>query len=273
MDLIITLMIYIDQLDREGKEDEGEQRAVAGRRHEMTTDGGEVSFVTKIIEESKLHKTYIKIFTTMLGRKKNVNILKQKLKYDKEVKCTAVSEFCQGRIMRWGLAWSFDSDVQFNQAEPSKFTKAKKQTKQSTPFIIALDKGERLTDSAFVFKIMSNLLITDLDAEVTNEKIETEICITRFKLRKPTWRNQRAKRRNEERLSGPPSKKLKCDGQEDNKGVEVLLDVLLTITIVGHDDGGETFNISFILKDGTLGRGGLYELVQYFKNKLSAINV
>ena len=81
-------------MDQDGMMD-GELMEIAGRKHEMSTEGGEVNFVAKIIAES--HKlSNIKIFTAMLGRKKSANILKQTLKSDKLITSLAVSEFCQG---------------------------------------------------------------------------------------------------------------------------------------------------------------------------------
>ena len=246
---------------------------VAGRKHEMTTEGGEVNFVIKIIKESKLHQSTIKIFTAMLGRKRSINELKQILKSDKEVKSVTVSEFCQGRIMRWGLAWTFHSNIQLEQTIPSKFSKAKQQKKQSAPFTISLDKENELGDSISVFKIISQLLTSDLMADdVTNEKLEKDTCVIRFRLRKPSWRNQRAKRRQDDRLlEGPSNKKLKIDIPEAvGANTEILLDVLLRIITVEHDHGSEKIELNFICRDCVLGRGGLYELVQYFKNKLGA---
>ena len=58
--------------------------AAAGRKHEMTTEGGEVNFVIKIIEESKLYQTNIKIFTVMLGRKKSLSATVHSMKRNAE---------------------------------------------------------------------------------------------------------------------------------------------------------------------------------------------
>merc|ERR1712018_855076 len=101
----------------------------------------------KIIEESKLYKTNIKIFTVMLGRKKSANELKQVLRNDKEVKSVASSEFCQGRIMRWGLAWTFESHLILEKVTPSVFSQSKEQKKMNSPFIISVQKGTDLINS------------------------------------------------------------------------------------------------------------------------------
>jgi hypothetical protein len=247
--------------------------AAAGRKHEMTTDGGEVNFVMKILKESKLYKTNIKIFTVMLGRKRSANEIKQVLKNDTDVKSVALSEFCQGRIMRWGLAWTFDSQIILEQAIPSAFSRSKQQQKTSTPFIISVQKGTNLVDSVGMLKIVSELLSNHLMAKnIANQKVHKDVCVVRFKLFSPTWRNQRSKRRQADRmLEGPSNKKRKLETVDvDNVNTEIQLDVLLTINTKEIQDIAPKIELQFVCKDGALGRGGLYELVQYFKNKLNA---
>jgi methyltransferase len=46
----------------------------------------------------------------MLGKKQSLIELKQYLIEEKKVANIAETEFCQGRTMRWGLAWSFHED-------------------------------------------------------------------------------------------------------------------------------------------------------------------
>ena len=262
------IYFFIDGIAGSSDDSENVVMDVAGRKHEMATDGGEVSFVIKIIKESKLYKSNIKIFTAMLGRKKSVQELRKILKNDIEVKSVAVSEFCQGRIMRWGLAWTFQSDIKLENAMPSHFAKTKQEQKQNIPFSIIIEKDGRFCNIHKVLEIISDLLTSDLMVtDKHNEKVDMEVCVVRFKLFKPTWRNQRTKKRQAERLlEGPSNKKRKID-IEDDVNAELLLDVLLTITST-ENDGAEKIEINFVCRDGVLGRGGLYELVQYFRNKL-----
>lgn len=107
---------------------------------------------------------------------------------------------------------------------------------------------------------------------ITNQKVHKDVCVIRFTLCSPTWRNQRSKRRQADRLlEGPSNKKLKLDIVDvDSVNAEVLLDVLLTIITKEIQDIPAKIELQFVCKDGVLGRGGLYELVQYFKNKLNA---
>ena len=124
-----------------------------------------------------------------------------------------------------------------------------------------------------MFKVISELLSNHLMAKnIANQKVNKDVCVVRFNLFSPTWRNQRSKRRQADRtLEGPSNKKLKLDiADVDNVNNEILLDVLLTINTKEIQDITPKIELQFICKDGVLGRGGLYELVQYFKNKLNA---
>ncbi|EXJ90684.1 hypothetical protein A1O1_03788 [Capronia coronata CBS 617.96] len=78
---------------------------------EMITPGGEVSFVSRLIDESSRPETKPRIqwFSSMLGKLSSVSAVVDKLKADG---CTnfAVAEFVQGqkaKTRRWCVAWSW----------------------------------------------------------------------------------------------------------------------------------------------------------------------
>ena len=244
--------------------------AVAGRKHEMTTDGGEITFVRTMINESMIYHAHVKIFTAMLGRKKSATELKSYILTIPEIKSMAVSEFCQGKIMRWGLAWTFQPDIHLDKTA-SKFMQTKQDKKKSVPFSLYFEQNSKFTDCVAVLNIVSYLLSNDLCASnIVNHRIENNSCSVQFSLHKPTWRNQRAKRRKEDRLlEGPSLKRARVDIDDSNSS-DLLLDTLLTISSVEQENASK-IEIQFICKDGSLGRGGLYELVQYFKNKLTSV--
>ncbi|KAK8601261.1 hypothetical protein V6N12_051100 [Hibiscus sabdariffa] len=77
-----------------------------GTYEEMVCPGGEKAFITRIIEDSAVLKQSFRWYTSMVGRKVNLKFLMSKLR---EVGVTIVktTEFVQGKICRWGLAWSF----------------------------------------------------------------------------------------------------------------------------------------------------------------------
>jgi len=267
---------FYDTEDYEGlvaasNNEENPQMLVAGRKHEMTTDGGEIVFVKKMIIESMMYRTTIKIFTAMLGRKKSVTELKNYIQNIPEIQSVTVSEFCQGRIMRWGLGWTFDPEIHLDDTAPSNFMKSKQEKKKNAPFTLSLEPNVRFMDSVTTFNIISDLILNDLCASnVTNRNVGKQFCSIQFSLNKPTWRNQRAKRRKEDRLLEGPSVKRSRMDTDDSVSSESLLETFLTIANVEQENISK-IEIQFFCKDGTLGRGGLYELVQYFKNKLTNV--
>src|SRR6195952_1401398 len=82
--------------------------ACTGSENEMVTAGGEVTFVSRMIEESLILRDRVQWYTSMLGKFSSVAILVQELR-DNGVNNYAATEFVQGsKTRRWGLAWSFD---------------------------------------------------------------------------------------------------------------------------------------------------------------------
>ncbi|KAL6526000.1 hypothetical protein OROHE_015524 [Orobanche hederae] len=77
-----------------------------GTPEEMVCFGGEHAFITRIIEDSaKLRQTF-RWYTSMVGRKYNLNILVSGI-WNVGATVVKTTEFVQGRTSRWGLAWSF----------------------------------------------------------------------------------------------------------------------------------------------------------------------
>lgn len=74
---------------------------------EMVTKGGEVAFVTKMIDESLNLRDRIQWYTSMLGKLSSVSVLVEALiKHGNHN--YAVTEFVQGsKTKRWALAWSW----------------------------------------------------------------------------------------------------------------------------------------------------------------------
>ena len=82
--------------------------ACTGSENEMVTPGGEVAFVSRMIDESLILKDRVQWYTSMLGKFSSLGVLVQKLK-DKGVGNYAVTEFVQGsKTRRWALAWTFE---------------------------------------------------------------------------------------------------------------------------------------------------------------------
>ncbi|KAK3155865.1 hypothetical protein QOZ80_2AG0099650 [Eleusine coracana subsp. coracana] len=77
-----------------------------GTTEEMVCPGGELAFITHIVEDSVSLKNSFRWFTSMVGRKANLKMLISKVR---KVGASVVktTEFVQGQTARWGLAWSF----------------------------------------------------------------------------------------------------------------------------------------------------------------------
>ncbi|KAJ2544086.1 Methyltransferase-like protein 16 [Coemansia sp. RSA 1933] len=77
-----------------------------GKDDELYTEGGEEAFVGRLVEESAVHRTRIRWYTTMVGKKGTLKPLKAKIR---EAGAKHISEcsLIQGRTTRWVLAWTF----------------------------------------------------------------------------------------------------------------------------------------------------------------------
>ncbi|ORX52264.1 S-adenosyl-L-methionine dependent methyltransferase [Piromyces finnis] len=114
-----------------------------GSNNEMLTEGGEVQFIIKIIDDSvylykqrrkaikkicklmkstndskhlqkkiynkKLHKKGLLLqwYTSLIGKKKSIDPIVAYLKGIKHIKEIKTTNFKQGKTVRWGVAWSF----------------------------------------------------------------------------------------------------------------------------------------------------------------------
>ncbi|XP_042509753.1 U6 small nuclear RNA (adenine-(43)-N(6))-methyltransferase isoform X2 [Macadamia integrifolia] len=77
-----------------------------GTNEEMVCPGGEKAFITRIIEDSVILKQSFRWYTSLIGRKSNLNALTSKL-WEVGVTIVKTIEFVQGQTCRWGIAWSF----------------------------------------------------------------------------------------------------------------------------------------------------------------------
>ncbi|KAH9512923.1 Methyltransferase-like protein 16 [Bulinus truncatus] len=79
---------------------------------ECIAHGGEVGFIRHMIEESTVLRDKIRVYTSMVGKKSSLSQLKEDMRHHKVAKYST-TEFCQGKTMRWGIAWTFDETVNF----------------------------------------------------------------------------------------------------------------------------------------------------------------
>ena len=81
--------------------------ACTGAQVEMVTEGGEVAFVGRILEESLRLRNRVQWYTSMVGFMTSVTSLLKKIQ-EAGIDNFAVTEFVQGnKTKRWAVAWSF----------------------------------------------------------------------------------------------------------------------------------------------------------------------
>ncbi|XP_053154827.1 RNA N6-adenosine-methyltransferase METTL16 [Hemicordylus capensis] len=102
---------------------------------EIMAEGGELEFVKRIIHDSLQLKKRLRWYSCMLGKKCTLAPLKEELRIHGVPKVTH-TEFCQGRTMRWALAWSFYENVKVP-SPPSKKRKLEKSRKPITFLVLA----------------------------------------------------------------------------------------------------------------------------------------
>jgi len=96
-----------DLLTSAAKKSRPPYSSCTGAEVEMVTAGGEVAFVTRMIEESDVLKNRVQWYTSMLGKLSSVSEIVEQLK-TRGVENWAVTEFVQGsKTRRWGVAWSW----------------------------------------------------------------------------------------------------------------------------------------------------------------------
>lgn len=83
--------------------------ACTGSEVEMVTPGGEIAFVSRMIDESKILKERCQWYTSMLGKYSSIEVIVENLK-GAGVGNWAVKDLVQGKkTRRWAVAWSWGS--------------------------------------------------------------------------------------------------------------------------------------------------------------------
>uniref|UniRef100_A0A914DWJ5 U6 small nuclear RNA (adenine-(43)-N(6))-methyltransferase n=1 Tax=Acrobeloides nanus TaxID=290746 RepID=A0A914DWJ5_9BILA len=178
----------------------GPRSVTVAKEHELAIEGGEVAFVSKIIEESVALQKAVRIYTSMVGKKASMVQLKKKLSRLTNVNYT-VSTLSQGRTQRWVLAWSFDPTIQLttpeNKEEPRLTLKPKKKRKegrQPKP-LIKWFKEIASTVKINCENVDIDLLSCDSPANILalareKRKATTEICLESPKKFRPDFYDQ-----------------------------------------------------------------------------------
>ncbi|KAK6625390.1 hypothetical protein RUM43_005687 [Polyplax serrata] len=188
--------------------------AASDIKTEISTEGGEVLFITKLIEESLKLGDKVKIYTTLVGKKCDFLYLKKELLKVKP-KSTAFSQFCQGRTIRWALAWSF-LDIPLKSVEGGGLKKnERKKPNPVLTFILPPSKCGSF-DS-----VLEQLKDTLENLEISFKEEKSDCTALSFKAYKNTWSHTRRKKRLQARQKETGKEiEEKCDAEklDDHEG-------------------------------------------------------
>ncbi|XP_057657030.1 U6 small nuclear RNA (adenine-(43)-N(6))-methyltransferase [Diorhabda carinulata] len=263
---------------------------------EVVVKGGEVDFISKLIQESKILETNVKIYTTMVGHKKSLPELKKLLR-EVEVSSFKETEFCQGNTTRWGLAWTFITNLDLKKClDPIKLVTKPKKNKDPLTYIFPFSEVDELSLNKArdcIIKLFEGLEM--VLQEVSRQKNVIRYFVTAYA---NTWSNQRRKRRerlrnsidnsssvsennnecednneiidkeakspgkrtNEDHIEGAFVKKLKISGDE---GGAIFFKFIVSLKL--HDD---TIILEIDCLESYNNRDYLHQILQYIKNHL-----
>ncbi|VVC31765.1 Ribosomal RNA large subunit methyltransferase F-like,Methyltransferase-like protein 16,S-adenosyl-L- [Cinara cedri] len=233
---------------------------------ELYTDGGEVDFVKKIIGESQRLKNSISVYTTMIGYKSSLGPLKNELK---TIGACAVAEagFFQGRTTRWGIAWTFETDIKLKDFMPNKEIETQK-LKLKPPVCFAI--SESYDSTTALAKLTELLTYLKLSISMLKSKTDENVLYQAdVKAYENTWTHQRRKRRKEQRIADNKRQKMSDNLHNDEPDMEEQLitanaEPLFAATIVLRKTNN-TIWIDMLHLDGN--RNNSYQVFQFFKNR------
>lgn len=218
--------------------------ANSGSSSELVFEGGgELEFVRLIVNESVQLGEKIQIYSSMLGCKKNLQLIIDELQ-KLNIENFTTTEFVQGKTTRWGIAWSFIFDL--------KSFKSMKKLKEEQKHILTHEiSTSNFDDTVERIKATFNeLKISVKIIEQTGNRFTSELSAT-----ENTWSNQRRKRRaqlNHVKLEERDAKQLKSESL--SLGFEVR-----------HREGKALLKMFFI--SGTMSKDCANQILQFIKNK------
>uniref|UniRef100_A0A8C4SI16 U6 small nuclear RNA (adenine-(43)-N(6))-methyltransferase n=1 Tax=Erpetoichthys calabaricus TaxID=27687 RepID=A0A8C4SI16_ERPCA len=248
----------------------------ARRPPPSSVNTGGLEFVKRIIHDSLQLKKSLRWYSCMLGKKCSLTPLKEELRKQGVPKVTH-TEFCQGRTMRWALAWSYYEDVTAP-SPPSKKRKMEKVRKPITfcvPSVIVKELTANITsiDSTASIHVIASWLEKSLsDLRVLHKRVpcgKTEVSLFLTAIEN-CWIHIRQKRRDRGRqLRELPRAPIdECSEEastEKLNGQHFLFKCLLTIKEEGND-----FIVEMHWVEGQ-NRDLMNQLCTYLKNKLSRL--
>ena len=163
---------------------------------ESIVSGGEIAFVGHMLEQSRHLKEEVIIYTSMLGKKQSLTHFKQTLSSLNEDNLSWTwAELCQGKTIRYAIAWSFKPGLDLTRAPPLKHGKNKSWKFKLLRKMPKRDcQLELLENSEFLKNLITRELMI-VKARITRQTPQTFEMI--IKTNDRTWTNQRRKRREQ----------------------------------------------------------------------------
>lgn len=235
-----------------------------GNSDEILVDGGEVEFVTKMIEESFQLKDRIKIYTSMLGKRSSLTQLKNIFK-EKGVTNFISTEFCQGRTTRWGIAWTFCTGFYLNKVPQFIRTSGYRQGGHCVSFTfpqtdtLDFDRVEEIIDKLFL----------DLKLQVTLNEREPNAVIWEARASENTWSHQRRKRREMLRKEQDSSSTSEMSSTIPSDGKKQRLEsetepFLIFSARLKLEEPDIRLEVGYL--EGMAGKDAANQILQYVKN-------
>lgn len=165
---------------------------------EAVTEGGEIEFVRNLLNQSENCKEDVLLFTSMLGRKKSLQHYKRVLGNCDKINSWSWAELCQGKTIRYAIAWTYVAGLNLGKAPPLRLGKTKKWS-----FKLPSPANDINVEFVKNVELLKQLVTFDLKIEKMNI-LRTSSRSFEFSLRtqQQPWLNQRRKRREAARING-----------------------------------------------------------------------
>ncbi|GAB0087032.1 U6 small nuclear RNA (adenine-(43)-N(6))-methyltransferase [Sergentomyia squamirostris] len=227
------------------------KNAPTGSSTELACDGGELAFITRIIEESNRVKNQVSVFTTMIGIKYHLTMLVRKLR-EMNITNFIDTQFCQGNTTRWGLAWTHREDIFLRRVPCINPTFLDGNTKTVN---FSLTSTDEMSIKFLTEKLRKMLEDLEISLEILEENVTRVDWIIRAQMN--AWSHQRRKRREMMKNQDEISRKPKRPRLEDKP-------VLVAEVILTPRDRQMKLEITYL--DGTLGKDGIHQILQFIMN-------
>lgn len=161
---------------------------------ESVVSGGEIAFVGRMLDQSRHLKEEVTIYTSMLGKKQSLTHFKQTLSsFDDDNLSWTWAELCQGKTIRYAIAWSFKPGLDLTRAPPLRHGKNKSWKFKLLRKMPKRDCHLELLENGEFLKNLVTRELMIVKARVTKQTNQNfEMLI---KTSERTWTNQRRKRR------------------------------------------------------------------------------